>query len=186
MIELLLVVVIAGMAAAIAAPRFAGSFQGAQLKAAGRTVAMMSRYARSSAVLHQKDVAVIFYADRNEIEMVSIGGAAAAADRERFLDARDERAVAMLVDGEEVAAPAGEEAAITSELVRELPDGVSMVDVEVGGDVIEIEENYVVNFYPNGMVDDFTLRLTDGDDRMARIHMDPISGKVTIVYGDGP
>jgi type II secretory pathway pseudopilin PulG len=184
MIELLLVVVIAGIAAAIAIPRFAGSFKGAQLKSASRTVAMMSRYARSSAVLHQKEVAVIFYSGRNEIEMVSIGGNAAAADRERFLDARDQRAVADLLD-DDAANGETENATepIVSELVRELPDGVTILDVEVDGRVIEMEGSYLVNFFPNGMVDEFALRLADQEERVSTIHMDPISGKVTIEQG---
>ena len=82
LMELLLVVVIIGIATAVAIPSFTASFKGARLRSAARTVAMASRFARSTAVLHQKDLALIFYPERNELEMVSIQSGAAASDQE--------------------------------------------------------------------------------------------------------
>ncbi len=185
LIELLLVVVIVGIASAIALPRFAQSYKGAKLRSASRIVAMMSRYARNTAVLHQKDVAVIFYPGRNELEMVSIGGDTLSADRERFLDSRDERAVAGLLNDDDdpemadVAPPP-----IESEMVRKLPDGVEILNVEVDGEVFEIEGSYLVNFHSNGMSDEFALNLMDEDERRSTIRIDPLSGKVTVEFAD--
>jgi prepilin-type N-terminal cleavage/methylation domain-containing protein len=185
LIELLLVVFIVGLASAIAVPRFMGSFQGAQLRSAARTVAMASRYARSTAVLQQKDMAIIFYPARNELEMVSIGNEAGAADRERFLDSRNQRAMAGLLEDDD--APVEENAAlppIQSEMVRALPDTVKIVNVEVDDEVIVVEDSYVVNYFSNGMSDSFALNLVDDGERTARILVDPLSGKVTIEYGN--
>ena len=185
MIELLLVVVIMGIAIAVVAPQFAGSLKGAKLRAASRTVAMLSRYARNSAVLNQTDHALIFYPDRGEVELVSISQGANAADRDRFLDERDERVVAGLL-GDGADAPGVEEGApaptIASEMVRKLPDGVHILNVEVDGEVLPIEGSYLVNFYSNGMTDPFLVRLAGDDDRSLEIQLDPLSGKVTVNY----
>lgn len=184
LIELLLVVVIVGIASAIALPRFAQSYKGAKLRSATRTVAMMSRYARNTAVLHQKDVAVIFYPDRNELEMVSIGGDTMSTDRERFLDSRDERAVAGLLDDDDRDAADEAPPPIESEMVRKLPDGVQILNVEVDGEVFEIEGSYLVNFHSNGMSDPFALNLMDEDERRSTVRIDPLSGKVTVAFAD--
>lgn len=183
LMELLLVIVLIGMATAVAIPSFTGTFRGARLRSAARTVAMAARFARSSAVLHQQDMALIFYPGRNEFELVSIRDSAAASDRERFLDSREARAVAGLL-GEEPAAsdPAAALPAIESELVRPLPEGVGILEVAVNGEVIDIEGSYLANFYANGMSDEFAVRLVDESGRGAEIAMDPLSGQVAVSY----
>jgi len=183
MIELLLVVTIIGIASAVAIPSFVSSFSGAKLRSATRTVAMVSRFARSTAVLQQKDVALIFYPDRNELEMVSLRDGAGVSERERFLDARADRAVAGLLNEDEEFQPDAPLPAIESELVRTLPPGIHILDVEVNGRVVEIEDSYLVNFYRNGMSDPFSLRISDESDRLARVIIDPLSGKVTVLHG---
>ena len=184
LMELLLVVVIIGIATAVAIPSFTSSFKGARLRAAARTVAMASRFARSTAVLHQKDIALIIYPERNELEMVSIQSGTDASDRERFLDSREDRAVAGLLDedDEDEFDPMAPLPAIESELVRQLPDGVGILEVEVNGEIVDIEGSYLVNFYANGMSDAFVLRLMDEAERMAEIGIDPLSGRVSIAY----
>lgn len=183
LMEMLLVVVIIGVATAVVIPSFSASFRGARLKSAARTVAMASRFARSTAVLHQKDVALIFYPERNELEMVSIQQGAGASDREQFLDSRDDRAVAGLLDeDEEPFNPELPLPSIESELVRQLPDGIGILDVEVNGEVFDIEGSYLVNFYANGMSDEFVLRLVDDTERQAEVSIDPLSGRVSIAY----
>jgi prepilin-type N-terminal cleavage/methylation domain-containing protein len=189
LIELMLVVVIIGVATAVAVPRFAASMKGARLRSAARTISMVSRYARSTAVLHQKDMAVIFYPDRHEVELVSFGRFVGAADQDRFLDSRDNRAVAGLLadkDEELRLESEGPRAKIESELIRELPEGVEIDQVKVGGDIVEFESAYVANFFANGMCDAFTLFLLDEDERGASITVDALSGKVTLEYAQRP
>jgi len=180
MIELLLVVAIIGIASAVAIPSFVSSFSGAKLRSATRTIAMVSRFARSTAVLQQKDVALIFYPDRNELEMVSIQDGAGVSERERFLDERADRAVAGLLQEDEEVQPDAPPPVIESELVRALPAGIHILEVEVNGRVVEIADSYLVNFYRNGMSDPFLLRITDDSERLARVTIDPLSGKVTV------
>jgi hypothetical protein len=145
---------------------------------------MSSRYARSTAVLQQKDTALIFYPDRNELELVSIGSEAGASDQERFLDSREARAMTgLLRDDDEPNPEEGVLPLIQSEMVRVLPDGVEIVNVEVHGEVLDQGGTYVVNFFSNGMSDPFVLRLSDEDQRTASILVDSLSGKVTIEYG---
>jgi prepilin-type N-terminal cleavage/methylation domain-containing protein len=184
LIELLLVVVIVGIASAVALPRFANSFKGAKLRSASRSVAMMSRYARSTAVLQQKNVALIFYPDRNEIELVTITRQTDSAERDRFLDSRDSRAMERLLNSEEPAEidPMQQAPTITSELVRALPEGIAILNVEIGGERLPVEGSYLVNFFSNGMSDSFTVNLLDDTDRSSRIQMDPLSGSVHIEY----
>ena len=187
LIELMLVVVIVGIASAVVLPRFVHSFKGARLRTAARIVSMSSRYARSTAVLHQQDMALIFYPGRNEVELVSFGQFAGAPERDRFLDSRDQRAVAGLLEDEESMSPAeeGPPAQIESEMVRELPEGIEIVEVQVNGDILDIENAYVANFYANGMCDPFTMFLRDEDEREASVEVDPLSGKVTLAYPEG-
>lgn len=183
LMELLLVVMIIGIATAVAIPSFTASFKGARLRSAARTVAMSSRFARSTAVLHQKDVALIFYPERNEVEMVSIQQGTGASDREYFLDSREDRVVAGLLDEDDEAFDAEAPLpAIESELVRQLPDGVAILEVEVNGEILDIEGGYLVNFFANGMCDDFVLRLIDDSERMVEVYVDPLSGRVSVEY----
>ena len=188
LIELLLVVVIAGIAMAIAIPQFAGSMQNVKLRTASRSVAMMSRYARNSAVLHQTDNALIFYPERREIELVRIGTNTSQSDQDRFLDSRNQRAVEQLTQSIDPTGEPPEELtaalSITSEMVRPLPDEVEILNVEVHEEVFEIEGAYLVNFYANGMTDPFAINLSDKQERIATVRLDHISGKVTVEYGE--
>jgi prepilin-type N-terminal cleavage/methylation domain-containing protein len=63
LIEMLLVLAIVGIAAAITVPNFVKSIRGNRLRTAGRVVIKAGRYARSMAVLQQKDVIVTFRFD---------------------------------------------------------------------------------------------------------------------------
>jgi prepilin-type N-terminal cleavage/methylation domain-containing protein len=67
LIEMLLVVVIAGVLVAISMPSFVRSIRGNRLRSAARTVAASGRYARSIAVLHQRPVAVTFLLDGGKL-----------------------------------------------------------------------------------------------------------------------
>ncbi len=60
LIELLMVVVIILLATTMAIPSFVRSYKGAKLRSSVRTIVMASRYARSVAVLQQKQTAILF------------------------------------------------------------------------------------------------------------------------------
>jgi prepilin-type N-terminal cleavage/methylation domain-containing protein len=184
LVELLLVVAILGIAMLISVPTFVRSARSARLRAAVQTVSMASRLARNKAVLQSKDMAVIFYIERNEIELVSLETPSGVSDREMFLEGRSDRMVSDLLGGE--ADGEGAEAplpAIAAEMVRPLPPEVRIVEVEAADGGLEDEGAYWVNYYRNGMSDGFTVRLIDADERTAAVRVDALSGRVTVAYG---
>ena len=71
LIELLLVVVVMGIAVAIAMPSFVRSIQGQRLSAAARTLSTVARYARSMAVLKQSDLSLTFNLANGQVDLVS-------------------------------------------------------------------------------------------------------------------
>jgi len=182
LIELLLVVAIVGIAAAVALPKFTNSLKGAKIKTAARTISMSCRYARGTAVLHQQQMALVFYPEEGEIELVSVGKQSGQTDREAFLEGRDARIVAGLIhdpdENEGEGAPP--ELQIQSHMKRELPEGVQILTITVDGEIMDIERGYWTFFDTNGMCDPLEVLVADENDRGAIITVDPLSGKVTI------
>ena len=71
LMELLLVVVIMGIAVGIAAPAMVHSIAGNRLRTAGRALVTSARYARSMSILHQTPVILRFNLDQGGIEVTS-------------------------------------------------------------------------------------------------------------------
>lgn len=71
MIELLLVVVIIGIAIGITMPSLVTSIQGQRLKTAARTMVTVARYARSMAVLKQTDLTLSFNLASGQVDLTS-------------------------------------------------------------------------------------------------------------------
>lgn len=71
LIEVLLVIVVMGIVAAIAMPSFVHSIQGQRLSTAARTLTTVARYARSMAVLKQTDLALTFNLANGQVDLVS-------------------------------------------------------------------------------------------------------------------
>jgi hypothetical protein len=175
------VVAILGIAALISVPAFVRSARSARLRSAVQTVSMASRLARNKAVLQSKDMAVIFYIENNEIELVSLEAASVPSDQEMFLEGRNHRMVDDLLHDEEALAEAALPS-IAAELARTLPEEVRIVEVEAADGALEDEGAYWVNYYKNGISDGFTVRLIDGDEQTAAVKVDPLSGRVTVDY----
>lgn len=178
LLEILLVVVIIGMAAAVGVPMFARSFKGAKLRAATRTVLMVHRHAQTKAVLGQRYTAILFDTVKGTLEMVdqgqsgeqkpdaffgSVGGDAAAPDAEP--------------GGEEPGAEADGAAPPVSKLERRLEEGVKILSFRGGR---EIDDIHYVSFYPNGMCEAYELQLGDEEGRTARIRVNAVTGKAKV------
>ena len=71
MIELLLVVVIIGIAIGVTMPSLVRSIRGQRLKSAARTMVTVARYARSMAVLKQTDLTLSFNFATGQIDLTS-------------------------------------------------------------------------------------------------------------------
>lgn len=185
LIEVMVVVIIVAIASAVAIPSFVKSFRGAKLKVGARTVNMASRLARSTAVLQNQHMALLFFPDASEIEMVHVKVPSRRGQQSQFLNNRDQRRVEGMLgsDGEETESTKGEEAAsIAVELARKLPDGIRISNVETTENSAKFEDAAWVNFYPNGMSDAFKVTLIDEDNKEAEVSVDPISGRVSIDY----
>jgi len=178
LMEVLIVVVIAALAAAIALPGFVRSMRGAQLRTAARTVLMSHKYARSTAVLRQVPMAILLDSVDSEVEIITMNNP--AGDRGKFLDSRETRAADAVLGTEtqDTAKPA-----IETELLRKLGRDVKIDSFrsERGGQ--EHRGVYWIMYHPNGMSDGFEVTLTDKNNRMVTIKSDAISGKVESKFG---
>lgn len=179
LIEILVVVVISALLAGIALPGFVRAMRGAELRTASRTVLMAHKYARSTAVLRQVQMAILLDRETGELEIIEMKSPPGSAERDRFLDSRQTRDVEAAL-GNAPAAPAPDEAppAITTELVRRLGREVKIESFrsERGGQ--EFDGVFWIMYHPNGMSDGFELVLNDNGSRRVTIESDPVSGKV--------
>ena len=180
LIEILLVVVILGVASAVAIPAFARSFRGAKLRNSTRTLLMIHRNAQAKAVLGQRYMAVLFDDVKGPVELVdqgqvgskkdaffgSVGGGAGAPAG---------GAMGSMVGGGAVSEepPAG----LNQVMLRPLEDGVKILAFRGGQ---EIDGIHYVSYYPNGMCESYEVRIGDGESRNARIVVDAITGKAKV------
>jgi len=178
LIEVLLVLVIIGIAAGVVVPRFAGSFKTARLRSAARTIVAASKYARATAVLQQRDTAVLYDVKGRLVEIVEINMNSGAREREAFLERRDEQTAAELLDGETEQAPA--QVAIDSRLKRRLPDEVFIDAVETEREDTHEGAVYWIYYYPSGMCDAHLVRIKDAEHNLMEISIDPISGRSVV------
>ncbi len=79
LVEVLLVLAIMAIVTVIAMPTFVHSIRGQRLQTAARTVTMAGRYARSMALLQQREMALTFDLDKG---VVTIAGAGRAEERQ--------------------------------------------------------------------------------------------------------
>lgn len=185
LIEILIVVVIAGMMAAIAVPGFTRAMKGAELRSAARTLTMAHKFARNTAVLRQTPMALLVDTEARMIEVLSLSSRNSLQLRGGFLDDRSERAAAPPPeDGEPAPAAPREKPAIESELQRTYGREVSL-DLFATADGRKAEELngvYWVSYYPNGMCDGFRIRLADANGQKVTITAEGISGAAEVMW----
>ena len=180
LLEILLVVVIVGVAAAVAVPMFARSFRGAKLRNSMRTVLTMHRHAQTQAVLGQHYTALLFDTRKGTLEMVDQGQAGEKKDMFFGTVGTDSGPEASQMGAVTTGADApagGETEAPKSMLERRLEDGVKILNFHGGRD---IEDIHYVNYYPNGMCEAYDLQLGDDEGRTKHIRVDPITGKAQV------
>ena len=167
--EILLVVAIVGVSLAVAVPNLAKSYRGARLRQSGRTVQMMHRQAKAKAVLGQCHAALFFDDVKRTVELVVVdGGGESGVEKDAFFGEGSGG------DG----GGGGEEAVAThSELTKAFEEGVELADFRGGGDVDGV---HWVQYYPNGMCQEWKAVLRDDEGRELRIEADPVTGKLTV------
>ncbi len=172
-LEIMLVIVIVAILSAVVIPNMAKSIKGNRLRSASRTVISSGKYARSLAVMRQKEMVLTFDLDENRVltHGFSMGGGEEAVGDE-FVDGDSLPAPDVFIEGEE-AAPAIQFA--PSELERDL-DKVSVELVRLGdGSEISAGECHVL-YYPNGRCDAYEVLLRDKSGLAMHIQVDPLSG----------
>ena len=181
LIEILLVVVITAITSVMALAAFSTGFQSAQLRTASKAVVMSHKYARSMAVLDQKQMMLVVDTKSRQLEIASLAGLTGESDRDKFLDSRTARAADQLIDGQKAPAEPAEGASapsapIASDFVRELPKDIQIESVQSLREGQVQEGVYWILYYPNGMSDGFTITLIDKSGKRAKVTVDPISG----------
>ena len=175
LIEILLVVVIIGIASAVALPTFARSFRGAKLRNSTRLVLTLHRNAQTKAVLGQRYMAILFDQRKSTLELVEQGKPERKKDV--FFGELDGSGGGMgeVSTGADAAVPAGP--VPISEQVRRLEDGVKILSFRGGQ---EIDELFYVNYYPNGRCEGYEIEIGDDENRRARIKINPVTGKAKV------
>ncbi len=178
LIEIVLVVVILGIASAVAVPAFARSFRGAKLRNSTRMILMMHRNAQAKAVLGQRYTAMLFDEVKNTIEMVDQGQP--GSHRDSFFGSVGGGAQPGGVMGATVTGgdyESGSPPPPESLLVRKLEDGVSIQNFRGGR---QIDGIHFISYYPNGMCEGYEIRIGDGEQRNASIRVDAVTGRATV------
>ncbi|RKX31209.1 MAG: hypothetical protein DRP22_04080 [Verrucomicrobia bacterium] len=183
LIEVLLVVMIIMIAAAVAVPVFRGSFHGLALRSTVRDLIMAGRYARARAALQSKQVALIFYLERGRFEVAEL------TPEEKDVD------VAGIVhdfEGADLWGGSPEEELkarisykVTPLISRAASAGVRILRVSTDKVSQEYEGSAWVYYYPNGMCDGYTVELADKRGRRAVITVSPYSGTPSVEYSSG-
>ncbi|NCC52837.1 MAG: prepilin-type N-terminal cleavage/methylation domain-containing protein [Spartobacteria bacterium] len=172
LIEVLLVVVIMLISMGVAVPYFMSSFRGAKLRATVRTIIMASRYARATAVLQQMDTAILFDRALGTIEIVGIKS---TTEKDKFLD-----------ESGPISPGAEEDSAdnysVNTLLKKTIESDVEIVELTSDGNLEEVDGIYGVNYYANGMCDQYTIVLRDQHNTTVTIDIDPLSAKAKLDY----
>ncbi len=170
LLEIILVVAISLIIAALAVPLFSRSYQAANLRAASRTVVTAAKYARNMAVLQQTQMTIFFNSHDNTVEIVALerGG---GRQLDAFLDARR---------GFELGAS---DFAPDVRRTQHLPDNVRIIHFDAPSASQESDGIYWVNYFPSGVSDSFALRLSDVQRRRTvRVEVDHLAGTTRTTY----
>jgi prepilin-type N-terminal cleavage/methylation domain-containing protein len=171
LIELVLVVAVIGIVAAVTMPAFVRSIRGNRLRMAARTVIMAGRYARNMAILNQREMLVELSPESSRVAVRSVrvpepgaGGEFPASDlgpddEPHWLAEknRDEQA-----DEDEDDTPVGVDRA---EIVRVL-DGARIVEIEIRNEAGEDDEQPAggtrrVLYASNGLCTPYSVTIAD-------------------------
>ena len=181
LVELLLVVAIIGVVAAVTLPSFVRSMRGNRLRAAGRTVIMAGRYARSMAIVHQQRVLVRFDLDNGVVSVISnedvaepsMASAPPAASGETD-EAAEPVEAPPPVGGDEPAA-----SGIIPGIVRQL-DRVRIESVErLGPSERTTSGAVVLQYRSNGTSEPYEVKLRDEDGIVLVVEVDALGSVKT-------
>ncbi len=188
-------VAIIGIASLVVTPYFLKSIRGNRLRTAGRSVVMMGRYARSMALLHQRDMAMTFTIGGSDIRVQEAGAPAttnAALDPLAALLASPEPAPAPAPaappdDAALAGSTGGPPRMVTVSAVNlaaaRHAEGVTFEYLRMRGGDEQREGIASVRYRMNGTCDPYEIRMRDQQDAALTISVDPLSS-VRVEGGD--
>ncbi|MBR4190317.1 MAG: type II secretion system protein [Kiritimatiellae bacterium] len=185
LVEVMLVVVIIGIASAVALPTFAKSFRGAKIRTSTRMVLAMHRNAQSKAVLGQEYTALLFDVRKGTVELVEQSGPRKMQDSFFGEIGGSGGGMGSVMSGSDFSGDGGgdgggDREAVSSFALRKLEDTVSFESFQGGK---EIDELFYVSYYPSGRCEGYTVVLSDGEGRRRSVTVDPITGKAKVKDG---
>jgi type II secretion system protein H len=177
LIELLLVVAIIGVITAVTLPNLVRSLRGNRMRVATREVVMAGRYARSMAILKQREYAVEFNIDRSELTVRELSASGQAA--ERTPSEEEAKPVAVVQSGDEdsgAEADTNAAARVASggpTVVTRQLDQIKIQSVEIEGTKQTLTQgNCTVLYENNGRCVPYEVRLVDEEGRVVSIAVD--------------
>jgi len=163
------------MTTAVAVPTFVQSLKGARLRTSARKVVSTNKYARSMAVLQQKQVLLRYDFERGRMEIAQMPARTSSSTVDRLLNSGELFGQADDEASDEQALGA------RAELMRELEDQVRFVDF-VGVEGRGTPYGDWITYYPNGMCDAHSFRLLDKRGKEVLVEVEPITGEVKVEY----
>lgn len=169
LLEIMLVVLVIGIAASAIMPAALDSVEGIRLRSATREVIGLNKYARARAILDRKPVGVLYDQERGVVQLVQLPAPQMALGP--FLDTP----AARLQDPGQPFTDNG--GPVTSLRRKKLADYVVVDKVE---DAAEVDDTYYAVYYPSGMCDAHTVVLRDNRGDTARIKVWGMTGDIEL------
>ncbi len=177
---MLVVIILVGLAAGMALPRFVSSFEASQLRYSVQTIVRMHNHARNLAIVEQQPTALLFNEKSGRLRLVAVR--VPDEDRARaFL----ELPPAGMFDRQrrEIAGNGRAEPQIEEKAERALENGIRITEFETQFTSQQEDGVYWINFWPNGTCDAYTIRIEDiGRERGATLRAEGVTGRIEAEY----
>ena len=176
LIEVILVAVVIAILAGISLPNVAQSLRGAKLKTTANTIERMARYARGMAIIHDQTMTILIDPASKRIYAGELKTESDQADGQ--LD----QAVLTRLGYTEENPPNKERINIRMQRALEPDIEIDAFTLEASSQPWDRDTVCVIEFYPSGQCEAFTLELIDAKARKLHVSSDPITGKVRSRY----
>ena len=167
LLELIIVLIIIGIASALVVPRLVGGMGSLDVRTASGKVAASLRYARSQAVSQKINYTAVFDLERKRLTIIPSSESAGEGDE----------------DGAEV----GKESAGIQGKTYDLPGRVFFERVSEGNEYMSDEEIdaeiFRIGFYPSGGSDGGEIALVNERGKRYTVRVDIITGTVKVARG---
>jgi len=176
LIELMVVIMVLGVVAAVIVPNFSVFMKGNRIRLSVKSVIIAGKYAKSVAVLRQRDTAVVFDFEANIISVNFAGSANphsnAFAEGELVdFEENEMGSFETIIQTQEVSSTKGEQLQGIDAIERRLEDGIVFDSVEMDDSVLSDDALGIcregvcrVVYYTNGRCEPYTVVLKhDGD-----------------------